>query len=667
MEHIQKTTTPLTDFNIEGLYKLCPSAFTEVQGDDGKLTKKVDFAKLRELLGDFAFDDAPEVYDFTWVGKRAAMREAAAPIRKTLRPCPEESVDWDTTQNLYIEGDNLEVLKLLQNSYMGKVKMIYIDPPYNTGNDFIYLDNYSVSEKEYELNYQDEDGNKFSKNLESSGRFHSKWCSNIYERLLVARNFLAKDGVIFISIDEHEVNTLKAICNEVFYESNFVGTLVIQTATDNNPGQIKMQHEYMLCYTRGQSKLKNWAIESEKAKLINQKYLELKEELSSVKDIQENLRAWIKANKEALKGVTHYDNVDEKGVFHDGDIANTVFGGYEYDIIHPITGKVCKMPEKGYRFTEETMTEMLKNNDVMFGDDERTLPKPKIRVEDAKELLRSVIYEDGRSSTKKFEALMARDIFQNPKSETIISRLIEYVAEPGDIVMDFFSGSGTTAEATFITSLKIPSLRFIMIQYPEDLDKSKETASSKAKKTINNAIKFLDSIGKQHTIPEIGKERIRRAGKKIKDENPEATKDLDIGFRVFKCDESNYKETAFSPKDYSQESLDLWVDNIKEDRSGIDLLFDCMLRWGVELSLPIETTKVEGCTIYNVNDGGLVACFEGVVTEKVIDTIAALDPAKVVFRDSSFTEASTKMNLYEQFKQKCGWDEADIKKNIRVI
>ena len=652
---------------MDALAQVIPSCFTEAKGADGEMHHVVDFTKLRLLLGDAAVEEVPEVYDFTWVGKLAALREAAAPIKKTLRPYPEESVDWASTQNLYIEGDNLEVLKLLQTSYMGQVKMIYIDPPYNTGNDFIYMDNYSITEKEYELNNIDDDGNKFRKNLESSGRFHSKWCSNIYQRLLLARNFLAKEGVIFISIDEHEINTLKAICNEVFFESNFVGTLVIQTATDNNPGQIKMQHEYMLCYAKDRKQLKNWAIDSDKAKLIHIKYLELKKEYNNTDEIQEALRAWIKSNKEALKGVTHYDNVDEKGVFHDGDIANTVFGGYEYDIIHPVTGKICKMPEKGYRFPEETMRQMLQDNDVMFGADETTLPKPKIRVEDAKELLRSVIYEDGRSSTKKFEALMARDIFQNPKSENIISHLIEYIVKPGDIVMDFFSGSGTTAEATFLASLKIPNLRFIMVQYPENLDESKKTASSKAKKTINNAIKFLDSIGKAHTIPEIGKERIRRAGRKIKEDNPETAKSLDIGFRVFKCADSNYKEVAFTPKDYTQESLDLFVDNIKDGRSDLDLLFDCMLRWGVELSMPLKTTKVDGCTIHNVDDGNLVACFDGTVTEKVIDAIASISPVRVVFRDSSFTEAATKMNLYELFKQKCGWSETEVKNNIRVI
>lgn len=665
MEHLNTHTTDGAQLNLDALYKICPSCFTETKEENGELRKVVDFAKLRALLGDNTNDGAPESYDFTWVGKRAAQREAAAPISKTLRPCPEESVDWDNTKNLYIEGDNLEVLKLLQNSYMGKVKMIYIDPPYNTGNDFVYHDDFSVSADEYEgaSGNVNEAGERFRKNTDSNGRFHSDWCSMIYCRLMLARTMLSKDGVIFISIDEHEIDSLKKICSEVFNEQNLVGNLVLQTATDNNPGQIKMQHEYILCYSKDKNELTNWAIKSEKAQMINEKYFQIKKKTSNVVEIQSVLREWIKQNKDELKGVTHYDNVDDKGVFHDGDIANTVFGGYEYDIVHPITNKVCKMPEKGYRFPLDTMKEMLANNDVMFGPDENTLPKPKIRIEEAKDLLRSVIYEDGRSSTKKFEALMARDIFQNPKSEVIISRLIDYIVKPDDIVMDFFSGSGTTAEATFLSAIKAFGLKFILVQYPENLDESVKTATSKAKKTLTNAIHFLDSINKPHTIPEIGKERIRRAGAKIKAENP----NVDTGFRVLKCDDSNYKDVYLNPSAYQQEELDLFLDNIKDDRTDLDLLFDCMLRWGVELSLPMTQTKADGCTIHNVNDGDLVACFDGVITDKVIDAIAEMNPLRIVFRDSSFEEASEKMNLYELFKQKCGWSEQEVKNNVRVI
>lgn len=614
-------------------------------------------------------EDAPEAYEFNWVGKQAARAEVLKPIKKTLRPVKEDSVDWDNTQNLYIEGDNLEVLKLLQKSYLGKVKMIYIDPPYNTGNDFVYHDDFAMSADEYAeaSGSVDELGNKYIKNMDSNGRFHSDWCSMMYSRLMVARSLLKEDGVIFISIDEHEVCNLKNICNEIFSEKNFIGNLVVQTATDNNPGQIKMQHEYILCYCKNKDVQSNWAIKSEKAELIQEKYLHIKKNTSIPSEIQKELRKWIKANKDTLNGVTHYDNVDEKGVFHDGDIANTVFGGYKYDIIHPVTKKVCKMPEKGYRFPLETMQNMLENNEIMFGEDETTLPKPKIRIEEAKDLLRSVIYEDGRSSTKKFEALMSRDIFQNPKSETILSRLISFIVKPGDVILDFFSGSATTAEAMFMSGLIIKNLHFILVQLPENLDESIITATSKAKKTLNNAIAFLDTINKPHTIPEIAKERIRRAGKKIKEESPLTTADLDTGFRVFRLDEGNYEDVKRSPKEFKQDQLDLFLNNIKADRNDLDLLFGCMLDWGVQLSLPMTQEVVDGKAIYTVNDGDLVACFAENVSEDVVKAMAEKMPLRVIFRDSCFAQDADKINIYETFKQKLDWSDQEVVKNIRVI
>lgn len=656
--------------NLDALYQIAPSCFTEVADpDSGGVKRIVNFDVLRQLLGDNAVEDAPEAYEFNWVGKQAARAEVLKPIKKTLRPVKEDSVDWDNTQNLYIEGDNLEVLKLLQKSYLGKVKMIYIDPPYNTGNDFVYHDDFAMSADEYAeaSGSVDELGNKYIKNMDSNGRFHSDWCSMMYSRLMVARSLLKEDGVIFISIDEHEVCNLKNICNEIFSEKNFIGNLVVQTATDNNPGQIKMQHEYILCYCKNKDVQSNWAIKSEKAELIQEKYLHIKKNTSIPSEIQKELRKWIKANKDTLNGVTHYDNVDEKGVFHDGDIANTVFGGYKYDIIHPVTKKVCKMPEKGYRFPLETMQNMLENNEIMFGEDETTLPKPKIRIEEAKDLLRSVIYEDGRSSTKKFEALMSRDIFQNPKSETILSRLISFIVKPGDVILDFFSGSATTAEAMFMSGLKIKNLHFILVQLPENLDESIITATSKAKKTLNNAIAFLDTINKPHTIPEIAKERIRRAGKKIKEESPLTTADLDTGFRVFRLDEGNYEDVKRSPKEFKQDQLDLFLNNIKADRNDLDLLFGCMLDWGVQLSLPMTQEVVDGKAIYTVNDGDLVACFAENVSEDVVKAMAEKMPLRVIFRDSCFAQDADKINIYETFKQKLDCSDQEVVKNIRVI
>lgn len=398
MDKMKFETADITSENIEKIASLFPNCVTEMRGEDGKLKRGINFEMLRQMISPDVVD-GDECYEFTWVGKKAAIVEANKPIRKTLRPCPEESKNWDTTENLYIEGDNLEVLKLLQEAYLGKVKMIYIDPPYNTGNDFIYVDDFMRSQEEEneQMGMYDEAENRLFKNTDSNGKFHSDWCSMMYSRLMLARNLLTDDGVIFISIDDNELESLEMICDEIFSKYNFVGCLILQTATDNNPRQINTEHEYMLCYAKNKCKLTPWSSPSEKAQLIQEKYTELKAKYGEdCALIQVELRAWIKKNSDKLAGVTHYDNVDAKGVFHDGDIANTVFGGYKYEVIHPITGKPCKIPDKGFRFSEQTMRAMLANNEIMFGEDETTLIKPKKRIENAKDVLRSVIYEDGR-------------------------------------------------------------------------------------------------------------------------------------------------------------------------------------------------------------------------------------------------------------------------------
>lgn len=640
MEKMRMESPDLTAQNIEKIGALFPNCITETVGADGKLRKAINFELLRQMLsGDVVEGD--EAYEFTWVGKKTAIVEANKPIRKTLRPYPEESKNWDTTENLYIEGDNLEVLKLLQESYLGQVKMIYIDPPYNTGSDFIYADDFvrTQQEENEQMGMFTENGDRLFKNTDTNGRFHSDWCSMIYSRLMLSRNLLTSNGVIFISIDDNEQETLEMICDEVFGRSNFVGCLILQTATDNNPRQISTEHEYILCYAKDKTFLSPWSSPSEKAQLIQDKYLE-------------------------LKG----NNVDSKGVFHDGDIANTVFGGYKYDVIHPVTGKVCKIPDKGFRFSEQTMREMIANNDIMFGTDETTLIKPKKRLENAKDVLRSVIYEDGRASTKQFEALMSRDIFQNPKSPMVLERLINFLVEPGDIVVDFFSGSATTAEAVFRLNAKQNlGIKFIMVQLPEDLDDSMKRADSRAKKTMQNAISFLDGIQKAHTICEIGKERIRRAGDKIKSESPMTTQDLDIGFRVFKLDESNMKDVYYAADEYDQRNLLDMMSNIKDDRTDLDLLFGCLLEWGLPLSMPYTSEQIEGCTVHTYNDGDLIACFDENIPESVVKEIAKRKPLRAVFRDSSFASSPAKINVFEIFKLYMPEDAGDITKRVKVI
>ncbi len=670
MEKMRMESPDLTAQNIEKIGALFPNCITETVGADGKLRKAINFELLRQMLsGDVVEGD--EAYEFTWVGKKTAIVEANKPIRKTLRPYPEESKNWDTTENLYIEGDNLEVLKLLQESYLGQVKMIYIDPPYNTGSDFIYADDFvrTQQEENEQMGMFTENGDRLFKNTDTNGRFHSDWCSMIYSRLMLSRNLLTSNGVIFISIDDNEQETLEMICDEVFGRSNFVGCLILQTATDNNPRQISTEHEYILCYAKDKTFLSPWSSPSEKAQLIQDKYLELKGKFGeNCEAIQAELRTWIKKNADKLEGVTHYDNVDSKGVFHDGDIANTVFGGYKYDVIHPVTGKVCKIPDKGFRFSEQTMREMIANNDIMFGTDETTLIKPKKRLENAKDVLRSVIYEDGRASTKQFEALMSRDIFQNPKSPMVLERLINFLVEPGDIVVDFFSGSATTAEAVFRLNAKQNlGIKFIMVQLPEDLDDSMKRADSRAKKTMQNAISFLDGIQKAHTICEIGKERIRRAGDKIKSESPMTTQDLDIGFRVFKLDESNMKDVYYAADEYDQRNLLDMMSNIKDDRTDLDLLFGCLLEWGLPLSMPYTSEQIEGCTVHTYNDGDLIACFDENIPESVVKEIAKRKPLRAVFRDSSFASSPAKINVFEIFKLYMPEDAGDITKRVKVI
>lgn len=624
-KHIDMQTPNGAQLNLDALYQIAPSCFTEANGEDGEVHRVVDFNKLRLLLGDKAVEDAPEVYDFTWVGKRAALQEAAAPINKTLRPCPEESVDWEHTQNLYIEGDNLEVLKLLQNSYMGKVKMIYIDPPYNTGNDFVYHDDFTIANEDYEAFSQDEEGNKFFKNTESStkGRFHSAWCSMIYARLIVARSLLAEDGVLFSSIDDNEVENLKKIAEEVFgynhceiyiWDVREPGTMP-KTAKNT----VRKEHEYIVaCFKSADMKL---------YKYFSQKYLG---------------NNW-----------PNPDN-DPRGGWMSANISRGSEGSTGGTKSFVITNPKGISFDRDWSITKEEYDELLKDNRIYFADDGYGVPRKKIFTTDIIESIQSSLFEglkSSQSASSGIKNLLGAKCFDFPKPVPLIQRMLQIASQKESIILDFFSGSATTAHAVMQLNAEDGGNRkFIMVQLPEETEEKSEAYKAGYK-----------------NICEIGKERIRRAGKMIKEESPLTTKDLDTGFRVFKCESSNYKDVAFAPKDYTQEMLAGLLDNIKEDRTDLDLLFDCMLRWGVELSLPLSSQKVDGCTIHNVNDGDLVACFDGNVTEKVIDAIAALSPVRVVFRDSSFNEAANKMNLFELFKQKCDWTDEEVKNNVRVI
>lgn len=487
MDKMRMETPDLTAQNVERIGALFPNCVTETVGADGKPKKAINFDLLRQMLsGDVIEGD--EAYEFTWVGKKAAIVEANKPIRKTLRPCPAESVDWDTTENLYIEGDNLEVLKLLQESYLGKVKMIYIDPPYNTGNDFIYRDDFSQSAGEYaeESGQVDEEtGGRLFKNTDTNGRFHSDWCSMMYSRLMIARNFLTEDGVIFISIDENEVNTLKSICDEVFGASNFIAELIWSAGRKNDSKHISVSHEYILCYFRDAQYIKEkkivWREKKQGLDDIYAKYDSLvKQYGDDYAAIERELKAWYKGLPDGhpAKDHSHYSRVDKNGIFF-ADNISWPGGGPKYTVLHPITQKPVKVPSRGWLTNEATMKEWIAQGRVEFGKDENGVPTLKSYLKDREMSVPcSVFYKDGRAASKRLATLMGDKVFENPKDEEIIQRLIEFCGTTeGDIVLDFFSGSATTAHALFLANLSQKIHRkFILVQIPEKIEPAKSSA-----------------------------------------------------------------------------------------------------------------------------------------------------------------------------------------------
>lgn len=638
MEHLKQETESGAQLNMDALYQICPQCFTESKDPKtGEVKHAVDFEKLRLLLGDNVAE-GDERYDFTWVGKRAALQEAAKPIRKTLRPCPEESVDWENTKNLYIEGDNLEVLKLLQNSYMGKVKMIYIDPPYNTGNDFVYQDDFHQTKQDYDLFSGDvnEEGERFVKNTESNGRFHSDWCSMIYSRLMVARTLLTDDGVIFISIDDNEQKNMKNLCDEVFGEMNFLAQVVWERAYSpiNLMKHFSPSHDYVLVYA---------------------------------KNPETTICNGIPRSQEANDRYSNPDN-DPRGVWKPSDLS---VGPAVQENIYPITtpsGRVVEPPAgRSWSLSRNAFRERLQDNRIWFGPDGNSVPSMKRFLSELRKTGITPMtiwkYEEvghSQDATQKLAKMFdGKKYFDYPKPVGLIKRCLALYSEKDSIVLDFFSGSGTTAQSLFELNQDDGGNRqFILVQLPE--------------KTDDDSPAFKDGY---HTICDIAKERIRRAGKKILEEQKAKQGDLfsgdhkplDVGFRVFKCADSNMKDVYYTPAEYSQELLLNLEDNIKEDRNDLDLLFGCMLDWGVTLDLPMRMEKVDGVTIHIVNDGDLVACFDHNIPETAIDYIASLLPMRVVLRDSCFSEAKEKMNFFEIFKQRTGWSEDEVKKNVKVI
>ena len=683
MDKMKFESPDMTAQNIDRIAALFPNCVTEMLDEEHSTPEKkvykraVNFELLKQMLSPDVVD-GDEAYEFTWVGKKAAIVEANKPIRKTLRPCMAESKDWDTTENLYIEGDNLEVLKLLQESYLGKVKMIYIDPPYNTGNDFLYRDDFAMSSEEYseESGATDDTGNRMFKNTDTNGRFHSDWCSMIYSRLLLSRNLLTPDGVIFISIDENEVNTLKAICDEVFGASNFIAELIWSAGRKNDSKYISVSHEYILCYFKDALWVKDhkilWREKKQGLSDIYAEYERLKKVYGEdCNSIEKELKGWYKSLPDGhpAKDHSHYCRVDKNGIFFADNISWPGGGGPKYQVLHPVTQKPVKIPSRGWLTNEATMKEWIVQGRVEFGKDENGVPTLKSYLKDREySVPYSVFYKDGRAASKRLATLMGDKVFENPKDEEIIQRIIQFCGtDDGDIILDFFSGSATTAHAMFLADAEQTKHRkFILVQLPETIDPQKE-ASEKAKKVAQNAVNLLDTIGVPHNICEIGKERIRRAGDKIKSESPMTTQDLDIGFRVLKLDDTNMKDVYYAPDDYNQGMLAGLESNIKDDRTDLDLLFGCLIDWGLPLSLPYKSEQIDGCTVHTYNDGDLIACFDTNIPESVVKEIAQRKPLRAVFRDSGFASSPEKINVFEIFKLYMPEDAGDITKRVRVI
>lgn len=636
MDKMKFESPDMTAQNIDRIAALFPNCITEMLDEEHSTPEKkvykraVNFELLKQMLSPDVVD-GDEAYEFTWVGKKAAIVEANKPIRKTLRPCVEESKDWDTTENLYIEGDNLEVLKLLQESYLGKIKMIYIDPPYNTGNDFIYADDFMRSQEEEnaQMGMYDEDENRLFKNTDTNGRFHSDWCSMIYSRLMLARNLLTDDGVIFISIDDNELDDLHMICNEVFGEDNFESCVAWRRRTNQPNDKSKMiakVAEYILVYAKNSVHL---------------------------------------AEHKGFYGVpltedrkSEYKNPDQdpRGPWSTNPWKAAVGrGGTKYCITTP-TGIVY---DETWYGTKQTFDKLLAENRVHWTDGGNGYPRIKIYLSDAEREGQAAInfftpdrYGSNQEGSSTLQDLMEhKGLFDNPKPTTLITVLMRLAMHPDSIILDFFSGSATTAHAVMQLNADDGGHRkFIMVQLPEKCDEASEAYKAGYK-----------------NICEIGKERIRRAGDKIKSESPLTTQDLDIGFRVLKLDDTNMKDVYYAPDDYDQGMLAGLESNIKDDRTDLDLLFGCLIDWGLPLSMPYKSEKIDGCTVHTYNDGDLIACFDANIPESVVKEIAQRKPLRAVFRDSGFASSPEKINVFEIFKLYMPEDAGDITKRVKVI
>ncbi len=726
MNHMKFESQDMTAQNIDRIAALFPNCITEMLDEEHSTPEKkvykraVNFELLKQMLSPDVVD-GDEAYEFTWVGKKAAIVEANKPIRKTLRPCVAESKNWNTTENLYIEGDNLEVLKLLQESYLGKVKMIYIDPPYNTGNDFIYADDFMRSQEEEneQMGMYDEDENRLFKNTDTNGRFHSDWCSMIYSRLMLARNLLTDDGVIFISIDDNEVDDLMKIANDVFGKDNFLACFPrVTKKAGKTTDAIAKNHDYILAYSKSASPTLFLPSHTDEGFRFSDEYEAQrgKYKLNQTLDYDSLQYSASLDYPITVEGETFYPGqsyekyLDRKNGKHaradwawrwskelfdfgyeNGFIVIKKYDGYSR--IYTKTYQNCKIAKAASGFTIEYIQRTKAISTLEFVENEYS----------------------NDNSKKNLTSLFESSVFDYSKPTALLKTLVQYSSTADDIVMDFFSGSATTAHAVMQLNAEDGGHRkFIMVQLPEKCDETSEAYKAGYK-----------------NICEIGKERIRRAGEKIKSEidvvhkddyaalvqsqqsndqkvmtgfdslkssgvltekgytykdkdtkdisritySAEDTNDfyrfhpnaLDIGFRVFKLDDTNMKDVYYAPDDYDQGMLAGLESNIKDDRTDLDLLFGCLIDWGLPLSLPYKSEQLGGCTVHTYNDGDLIACFNANIPESVVKEIAQRKPLRAVFRDSSFASSPEKINVFEIFKLYMPEDAGDITKRVRVI
>lgn len=627
MDKLKMQTADGVQDNISRIAELFPECITEVNNQMGGVKRSIDFDKLRQLLSSDIVEGNEERYQFTWPDKRKAILAANAPINATLRPCPEESVDFDTTQNLYIEGDNLDVLKCLKETYLHKVKMIYIDPPYNTGNDFVYEDDFAESASEYLANSGqfDEQGNRLVTNTESNGRFHTDWLNMIYPRLKVARDLLTDDGVIFISIDDHEVENLKKVCGEIFGERNFVSIINWRRSGGRQDSKYyAVVHEYILCYAKDISNFE--AGEEIKTGEVYPKYDEIKKRYYKT----QLLRKWGSNSLRENRPNLYYpiqgpDGTEVYPIIYQEDAKSDlgfvkIQGCWRWG-----ASNLANAQEEGrIEFQKNKWNEWVAYEKIFA---------PLEGEENTKKYTTWI--DDVSNGTETIKNLFSKTIFDYSKSAELVTRFLKMAnLKKDDICLDFFSGSATTAHAVMLLNAKENGNRkFIMVQLPELTDEKSEAYKAGYK-----------------NICEIGKERIRRAGIKIKEENPEKAQHLDTGFRVLKLDSSNMKEVFYSPKETTQQDLFALVDNVKDDRTSGDLLFQVMLELGATLDSKIEESEVDGKTIFNVGDGYLVACFDQKVTDEVVTSIAKMQPTYAVLRDTSLADDATATNFEQIFK-----------------